>query len=481
MRFPGFIGGSTTTQSLTFDSHRTVNLYVERAQGEGAANSAALFPTPGFRVWSTVSDVTARALLFADGRMFGVWGRGFYEWDINGVATKWGTVVQDANLAQIVFNGIVGGQLGIASGGNAYSFDLTTNTFAGPYIVGNCTMLAYAAGFGLAFSITTGIVQLSGLNDFTTWTGSNFFQRSLFADPYQTMFVDANNLVWMVGTDSFEVRYNSGVGDQPFSPLSGLVGRYGIAAPFAFGLSALGNFWLARNPEGTGQLVVTEGSSPTPVSNYAFATKVASYLRTSRIDNAEIMVYQQEGHTFTNVSFPGPAATWTLDVEGKDWAERGKWNPARGDYDLWAPRVHCLAFGKHLVGDRTTGMICEMDTNLATETDGVTGIRRLRRAALPFNEHQRTPVDQLELLMDTGLGLVSGQGSAPVIMARFSNDACRTWGNERQAGVGRIGKFMTKPKWTRLGSPEAGGVEVTYSDPTPLRIIDALLNNAEAA
>lgn len=478
--FPGFIGGSGTTQSLTADGERTVNLYQERMDGEAAANRAALFPAPGFRNWSTVADTGGRGSIVAAGRLFVVMGAALYEFDSNGTATNRGAVAVDANPAQLVYNGLVGGQLGIASGGNAYCFVLATNVLT-QVLTGDCTMIAFAAGFGLAFNILTGHVRLSALNDFTTWPPATFFQRSLFGDPYQTMFVDTNNLVWMIGTDTFEVRYNSGTGTQPFIPLSGLVGRYGIAAPFAFGLSGLGNFWLARNPEGVGQFVMTKGASPTAISSYAFDTALAKYLRTSRIDNAEVVTYQQGGHTFANVTLPSPNATWSVDVETQSWTERGTWNSVRGDFDAWPVRTHVQAFGKHLIGDRTTGKISEMDTAYSTEIDGVTGIKRLRRAPALINEHKRIPIDRFEILLDVGLGLASGQGSDPLVMMRFSPDAGRTWGNERIGSSGRMGAYGKRVYWTRFGASSAPTFEVSSTDPVPFRLVNAWLNNESAA
>lgn len=479
-QLPGWIGGSATTESLTADGESTVNLYVEKMQSEAAANGGALFPCPGFAVWSTVADVGARALTVANGRLFGVMGAALYEWDVNGTATLRGALLVDANQAQLVFNGVIGGQLGIASGGSVYCFTLATNVLTGPFLNGGYSHLAYAGGFGLAFNGLTGKVNLSALNDLSTWSAGLFFQRSLFADPWQAMWVDANNLIWLAGTDSFEVWYNTGSGTQPWAPLSGLVGRYGIAAPFAFASGGSGNVWLSRNLEGIGQIVQTRGSAPTPISSYAVDTAVAGYLRTSRIDNAEVLLYQQGGHAFANVSFPSAPATWTVDTGSQSWAQRGKWNPTRGAYDLWTPRVHVVAFGKHLVGDRTTGSLAVMDTTIATELDG-TGIRRLRRGPFPAHEHKRLPIDQFELLMDVGLGVAVGQGSDPQVMLRVSPDVGRTWGTERQASVGKIGAVAKRVYWTRLGAPPASVVEVSYSEPTPFRIVDAYYNNAERA
>lgn len=481
-RFPSFIGGSYPSQSVIADAERTVNMYVEQHQTQGVENPSALFPTPGFQMWtpvSTVGDVGARGSVVAGSRFFRVMGGGFYEFDVNGTPTLWGRVAVDQNPAQLVFDGIVGGQVGIVSGGSVYCFTLGTNTFSAALLSGGYTHLAFAGGFGLAFNSITGIVVLSSLNDLSTWNVGTFFRRSFFADPAQAMFVDANNLVWLLGTETFEVWYNTGASStQPWAPLSGLVGRYGIAAPFAFAVSGKGNFWLARNPEGIGLFVLTQGSVPQPVSTYAVNTAIAGYLRTAQITDTEIVMYQSEGHTFANVSFPSVPATWSFDVEGTNWAERGKWNSKTAKFELWAPRTHSFAFGKHLIGDRATGTVWQMDASFATEIDG-TGIRRLRQTPGLIQEHQRFPVDQLELLMDVGLGIPTGQGSDPQIMLSVSDDGGRTWGNERIASVGRMGEYRKRVYWSQLGSSAHKVFRVSFTEPIPLRIIDAWLNNAE--
>lgn len=479
-RWPGFIGGSNTLQSVIADGERTVNMYVEPTSAQAAQNAAALYSIPGYRTWSQSStDVGGRALRAADGRLFGVLGAGFYEWGSTGVPTKHGSVAQDANPAQIVYNGKVAGQVGIASGGSVYTLDLATNTFAGPHFSGaSITMLAYASGYGLGFDAATGRVYLSGLNDLTSWSLGTFFQRSKFPDPWRTMFVDANSLVWLIGDETFEVWYlGNPSSTQPFTPLSGLVGMFGIAAPFAYGVGGTGIRWLSRSEHGGPIIVETRGGVPRGVSSYAVNTALGGYRRSSTIANAECLIYEDDGHHFVNFTLPSASATWTYDATTQGWAERGVWLPNENRYDSWAPRVHADCFEKHLVATRNSSIIYEMTPDVATEIDG-SGIRRLRRAPAISDERKRVPIDQLELIMDVGLGLSSGQGSDPQVMLRVSNDG-RTWGNERRAGTGRLGEYRRRVTFNRLGAIEHGLIEVVFSDPSPYRVVDALVNNAE--
>jgi hypothetical protein len=481
MRYPGFCGGSAQAQSLTFQNERTVNLFLDRAQSQSAKSAAALYSVPGFQRWSSSASVGGRGAVYADGRLFFVMGGKFTEYDVNGTETIRGSVAQDGNPAQCVYNGPVGGQIVIASGTNAYCFVLATNTFS-QVLTGKATMIAYCKGYFLAFELATGKVYLSALNDGTSWTLTTFFQRSDFSDRWQAMFVDGNNLVWLPGTDSFEVwSLNNPTSTQPFAPLSGLVGRFGIAAPFAFGVADV-PYWLHRNPEGAGLLVQVGGDGAKPVTTNAVANAFSMYARTSGITDAEVLMYQDGGHTFLNLAFPKANATWTLQTNEQVWAERGKWNAPRQDYDLWAPRTHVYAFGKHLVADRTTGTIWQMDASFYTDVDG-TGIRRLRRAPAFSDEGKRHPIDQLLLKCDVGVGLQAPdatQGSNPVVLCRASRDGGRTFGNERQAALGRIGEYRKRVYWNRFGVMDDGAFEVVCSEPTQFNIVDAYLNPTEA-
>ena len=216
-QFPGFIGDSNPTQSVLSGFEQTINMLVEK---NSPTDVGALLPSPGFQALTTVAgDVGTRALIYANGRAFALIGLHLWEFLSDWTPVQRGSVAVDANPGQMAYNGI-GGQIGIASGGSVYCFTLATNVLSAALLTGGYTHLVYAAGFGLAFNINTGRTLLSNPEDMSVWNAGTFFARSLFADPAQAIFVDANNLVWILGQDTFEVRYNSGTGTQPFVPLT---------------------------------------------------------------------------------------------------------------------------------------------------------------------------------------------------------------------------------------------------------------------
>src|SRR3990167_9504973 len=177
MQWPGFIGGSSPGSSVVQDAERTINLYVERMEGQGGKSPQALYPVPGYTAWSTgVTTTGMRGMVTANSRDFAVIGNTLWEFASTGVATSRGTVGEDGNPAQLVYGGPVANQLGICSAGAVYSFDLATNTLSATTLTSGYTHLAFAHGYGLAFNPVTGRVQLSELNDLSTYGGLTFMQ-----------------------------------------------------------------------------------------------------------------------------------------------------------------------------------------------------------------------------------------------------------------------------------------------------------------
>ena len=477
MRYPGFINGSVKSQSLIADGEQTMNWYLEEIRAPGASSQVALYPTPGFSAYIVAPQIThigTRAGIEVNGRAFVVVATGFYELFATQTATLRGTIIQDNNLAQIVYNGPTGDQLLISSGGNAYNYNLTTNTLT-LVLTAEAHQIGMLDGYFLALNQTTGKLRISAVNDGLTWDSTQFALRSDQPDPWKGMVVNAPD-IWLLGSKTGSVWYDSGAAPFPLAARQGLTVPFGTGAPFSFAFVSGVGYWLATNRDGTGTIVSTRGYAPQKISSFEVDTALATYRRDTSITDAEALVYEAEGHTFFILRFPRAQATWAYDTTTGSWAERGKWNAALNGYDVWAPRVFLSAFGKSLVGNATTGTIATMEVTLGSEADGSV-IRRLRRGPVLVNENRRGPLHNFELLFEAGVGLATGQGSDPQFMFRGSSDGGKTWGNERLMSIGKIGQYHPRAYVTRLGSPRLWVPEVSVSDPVPTRIVDAFVNN----
>jgi hypothetical protein len=125
--------------------------------------------------------------------------------------------------------------------------------------------------------------------------------------------------------------------------------------------------------------------------------------------------------------------------------------------------VLCIftAFGKSLVG-LANGVIRELD--LDTYMDGTTQIRSVL-VSYPAYTGNQAILREIEVECERGVGIPSGQGSDPQWMLRFSRDGGMTFGNEKTASIGAVGKRRAKCKWNNLGRFQTGAIEISCSDP----------------
>jgi len=478
-QYSGFVYGSNEPQSPWADCERTVNWYPEPTQASASPHIAALYPCPGQQEYVRVADINGRALFAMAGNCYAVMGTSVYkvlETNSASIVTD-GTVTNDPNPASIASNGDAGGQLLIGSGTNAYLLTIATNTLSASIsaLAGKCTMVGMIDGYFLSFDSAESKFYISALNNGASWDATQYAQRSIAPDPWKAMVVDGNRQIWLIGEQTGEVWYDAGTSPFPFAPVPGSVFGYGTPAPYSVKLAGDKMVWLSQTAEGAGIVVAATGLVPQRVSSYAVETAIAGYARTSTITDAEAVVYSDQGHTFYCLTFPTAEATWVFDLATGLWHERGVWDVSSGSYSFWGPRSHCYAFGQHLVADRTSGLICSMDTAFTTECNGDL-IRRLRVPPplwLQAGSARRLFVSRLELLLEPGLGTASGQGVDPQVMMRTSTDL-KTWSNTQLAAAGAQGTFGTRVYWTRLASSDRAWVpEVTVTDPIPWRIVGA--------
>ena len=78
----------------------------------------------------------------------------------------------------------------------------------------------------------------------------------------------------------------------------------------------------------------------------------------------------------------------------------------------------------------------------------------------------------IEIDLEAGVGLVTGQGNDPQAMLDWSDDG-HTWSNKLWRSMGKIGEYTARAKWNRLGSSRNRIFRLTISDPVKKVIIGA--------
>lgn len=456
-------------QSVSVDAQRTINLYRELVESGAGRADSVLYGTPGLAVFATLDEHPIHGLFAQGGRVFVVAGTGFYELTTAGHAISYGEVKANAQPATMCSNGSAGGQVFITSGGHGYTFDLDTNTLTEITDDGfplGVVMGGFRDGYFMALGPNG--VQVSTLEDGTTWDASDIGQRSQRSDGIDSMLLSHTEL-WFWGPQSAEVWYNNGAAGFPFAPIPNAVLEVGIAAPFSAAIFDQSPCWLAQDARGGYTVRRADGFNPSRISTHAMEAALAQY---STVSDAVAWVYQEQGHEFYVLTFPTANATWVCDAAAKyEWHERAYLNPTTGAMEAHRGICHCYAFGMHLVGDRANGNIYRQAIGLYD--DAGDPLRSVRRAPHISADGETLFHDAFELFTEPGVGTVTGQGVAPRAMLRWSDDGGHTWGNEVTRPLGPLGAYTQRAVWNRLGRARDRVYEVAISDPIKRVLISA--------
>jgi hypothetical protein len=369
-----------------------------------------------------------------------------------------------------------GTQLFIACNPWSYIYNATTGVFAqitDPDFAGAVTV-GYIDGYFVFNQPNSQTIWITQLLDGTSVEPLDFASAEGSPDGLVGLIVDHRE-VWLFGTNSVEVWYDSGNSDFPLERIQGAFNEIGCAAPYSIAKLDNGLFWLGSDARGNGIVYRANGYTGQRVSTHAIEFAIQSY---ANISDAFAYTYQQEGHAFYVLTFPTGNATWVYDVSTGTWHERAAFY--NGEFSRHVSSCQMSYGNEIVVGDSTSGNIYAFDLDVYADNGALQKWLRSWRA-LPSGQNnlKRTAQHSLQLDCETGVGLNTGQGSDPQAMLRWSDDGGHTWSNEHWASMGAIGASGTRTFWRRLGMTDKlrdRVYEVSGSDPVKIAIIGAELS-----
>jgi hypothetical protein len=280
--------------------------------------------------------------------------------------------------------------------------------------------------------------------------------------------------LWVFGTDSVEVWYDSGAADFPLQRIQGAFNEIGCVSAYTIAKMDNGLFWLGTDARGQGIVYRANGYTGVRISTHAVEYAIAQY---GNISDAIAYTYQQEGHAFYVLTFPSGNATWVYDVATQAWHERAGF--VDGEFMRHRSNCQCNFGGNIIVGDFANGNIYTFDLDVYADNGDIQKWLRSWRA-LPTGQNnlKRTAHHSLQLDCETGVGLNTGQGSDPEVMLRWSDDGGHTWSNEHWSKIGKIGAYGHRTFWRRLGMTlklRDRVYELSGTDPNKIAIMGAEL------
>ncbi|WP_440966165.1 hypothetical protein ACL58G_07910 [Massilia sp. GER05] len=466
-----FVGASYRERSSNLDAQACINLFPVVGESGTAKAVSALYGTPGTRPLLTLPTVPVRGMHVPDdgSRAIVAAGGSVYRLGKDLAYTKIGTIDDGTGLVDITDNGT---QAVIVTGVAGYLVDISANTVT--RIIDDAFYGASSAAILDTFAIFnrpgTNQFYISGSNDMT-FDALDFASAESNAEPIVRLIVNHGELLIFKETVTELWRANGNT-DFPFGRDTNATIEQGCAAPWSVASMDNTVFWLGKNKDGGGIVWRLNGYTPQRVSTDAIEYAIAKY---PTIADARAYAYQQEGHTFYVLTFPSGGATWVYDAATQLWHQRAYLDPDTGTLGRHRSNCHMYYAGLHIVGDFETGDLYALDLDYFQDgTDPMPSIRAAAYISGPdYNWiiHNRLQVD-----FEPGVGLVDGQGSAPLVLLDWSDDGGKTWSNQHRGSLGKTGEYITRIFWTRLGRARARTYRVTISDPVKRVIMGAALN-----
>lgn len=461
MKIP-FGVNSYKSQSLPVSAQRLVNMYAEK-QPPDAKTDVAVFGHPGILTFATCGIGPAiRGMHKMGGVAYIVSGQRLYSVTSGGVATDLGGNISGTAPVSMDDNG---SQLVIVNGTNGYLYSSTL----GFTLISDAdfnaaeTVQFFDQRFLLDWKNTNKFFASDSL-DGTSYGALVFASAETRPDNVKAVVL-LKQVLLVFGESSIEPWQDIGAANFPFERVPGVVIERGLAAPRATAKEDNTVFFLGEDR----RFYRLDGFTPIGVSTPAIEAEWQGY---SIVSDCYCFSYSWAGHKFIVVTFPTANKSWVLDIQTSLWHERESLDLNGRSLGRWLGNCALDCYDKILIGDAYSGKIGYLSASTYNEF----GLNTQGLVTSPpvHSDRKRLFISRLELDIEAGVGITTGQGSNPEWMLRISKDGGRTYTNRQiWRSAGAIGQYRTRLRWLRLGQARERVFELTTSDPVKRTIIAA--------
>jgi hypothetical protein len=259
-----------------------------------------------------------------------------------------------------------------------------------------------------------------------------------------------DQLVYFAGPKSFEPWYYTGAGDLFFDRLDQGIVQVGLGALHSMADDVDGMYYLGSDR----QFYRMSRSVAIPISTPSVALEVQGF---DTVSDCIGWTFDMDGQRFYWATFPAESRSMLYSITLGYWVDLSYGM----DGERHLANSHVFCYGKHYVADYRNGNIYHLDDQ--TYTDNGETILRYRDSApitggpLGFAGN-RVIVGRLQLNVELGTGLTTGQGSQPEIFCRISGDGGKTFGPEDQVPLGVQGDYDYRVDYDKF----ADGYSIVY-------------------
>jgi hypothetical protein len=484
-------GASYTSRSIIANAQRCINYYPEINTRNNIV-PVTYYQRPGLVPITTVGQGPIRGLYRSStGVGYVVSGSGWYVLDDSFNSTLLGNIPSTGGPVSMVDNGF---QVMLVDGSSqGWLTDLGSTDFS----VINDPTGAFTGSNALDFIQTFILWNIPGGQFFGSTISSQIepfdptyaAAKSSWPDNLKRVFINRLSIL-LFGDLKTEIWYNAGLPNFPFTQLPGAYIEHGLAATFSVASQDITTYWLGRNLQGEGMVMMFRGYVTERISNHALEYAIMEMDKTVGIDDAIGMCFQKDGHVFYLLTFPQGDQTWVYDASVGDpmggWHQEA-WTDSNGELHRSRINCHALLNGENVVGDWENSTLYSLDLDTYTDTvaevaSPITCVRTFPHIThgrlaggnqLVEVDGRRVQFSAFRADFECGLGPVGISGLPAQISLRWSDDRGRTYGNAVLQSNGFPGEYLTQPQWLGMGIARDRLFELSHSIAGP-----AALNGA---
>ncbi|TVM02752.1 MAG: hypothetical protein CV087_08795 [Candidatus Brocadia sp. WS118] len=455
-------GESYKHKSLPLSAQQTINFYPQMQPNAAEKSNYILESWHGKTLFGTVSGGLDRGMFEHLGILYKVTGTTLYSVASDGTHTSLGTI---SGSARCIFAGIQTNVI-ICSAGTAYQWDGATLTTISDVDLESPNSVAHINN-QIIYQGTGGRFGVSDVGDATSINGLNYATAESEPDNLVRVYT-FNQTLYLLGEKTVEPWVNTGEGNPPFDRIEGGLLNVGCGALHSVANDDNYIYFL----DDSHSIVSLRGSATALVETISTPAMSAEIKNYSTVSDAIGWCLKIDGQSFYVITFPTANKTW-ISVRprtvkgvtiGGDWFELSSGVSGR---DISNSYAYC--FRKHLVADYSNGNIYELSDSVYTENgDPIIRIRDtapIHGGLIKGAIGKSIEMNRFELILETGVGVLSGQGFNPEIMLSFSDDGGKTFCAEMFGTIGRLGEFQYKVEWFALGSFYSRIIRIRTSDP----------------
>lgn len=432
-----------TARSRFVSSQSLVNCYFEALPAAGGA----VYGGPGLAEFVVCGNGPIRGLHDFNGETLAVSGAALYSIDADGAAAEIGAV---AGYDPVVIANN-GEHAAIVSDATTYLYDGDTIETINDPDFAAASSVDFLKQVLIFTRKNTGVLFTSALADAINYDALDVTTAEAKPDKLRRVLVSGNEAL-LFGERSVEGYYFSGKPDGvPLSNTQTYL-DYGLAGRDA--VCAIDNTvaWLSHLLD----IRTLRDQSPLAIADPAIIAMIQGW---TNPETTRAFSFAVGGHEWMALRHADGCVLW--DATTRLWSMR----KSHG-MDTWRIGSSVWSNNRNILGDAVNGTLWTLDPN--TYAEGAEPLVRsivtstLGPGGLPFT------LDKVELEVEVGVGLATGQGSSPTIWMQLSRDSGESYGARLERSLGLTGQRNLRVIWQGpFGDfpPHGGVIKFAVSDP----------------